>query len=149
MYVARPRALRMLAEPVWRYAEFGGKEAYKDGGLAHVLERMPAYAAAEVGMHTRTVMTTEYAALSHSSLEFKVDEMSATLPGSLRDKTLFLHRAGWMGTGRASDFFWMYLRFNRPHLVGRFERVRDVVTSPGRARDAVLGRLSLRRRRSN
>ena len=140
MYAARPRALRILAARDWRYEEFGGKDAYKDGGLAHVLERMPSYAAAEDGFHTRTILTAEYAALSHTSLEFKVDEMAATLPGSLRDKTLFLHRAGWMGTGRATDFFWMYLRFNRPDLVPRFERVRALVSAPRRMRDMVLRR---------
>ncbi|MDQ1137599.1 lipopolysaccharide biosynthesis protein [Microbacterium sp. SORGH_AS 1204] len=141
MYAARPAALRLLAERDWRYEEFGGKDAYKDGGLAHVLERLPSYAAAERGFHTRTVLTAEYAALSHTSLEFKVDEMAATLPGSLRDKTLFLHRAGWIGTGRASDFFWMYLRFNKPETVARWERVRDVVTAPRRAVRALTQRL--------
>ncbi|WJM15023.1 rhamnan synthesis F family protein [Microbacterium arborescens] len=112
MYAARPIALRRLAEHAWRYEDFGGKNAYRDGGLAHVLERMPSYVAAEDGYHTRHALTAEYASLSHTSLEFKVDEMAATIPGSLRDKVIFLHRAGWMGTGRLSDFVAMYRRFN-------------------------------------
>ena len=145
MYAARPKALRLLAEHQWRYEEFGGKDAYKDGGLAHVLERLPSYAAAELGFHTRTVLTAEYGALSHTSLEFKVDEMAATLPGSLRDKTLFLHRAGWIGTGRASDFFWMYLRYNKPGEVARWERVRDVLARPRRIVDVVRRRFGSRR----
>ena len=39
-----------------RYDDFGGAEAYRDGGLAHILERMPSYAAGELGYHTRTVL---------------------------------------------------------------------------------------------
>jgi rhamnosyltransferase len=132
MYVARPRALRLLAEHPWRFEEFGGKEAYKDGGLAHVLERMPSYVAAELGFHTRTVLSAEYAALSHTSLEFKMDEMAATIPGPPREKIAFLHRAGFMGTGTARDFFWMYLRYNHPERVARLERVRDILTTPRR-----------------
>ncbi|WP_180993364.1 rhamnan synthesis F family protein [Microbacterium testaceum] len=135
MYVARPRALRLLAEQRWRYSEFGGKEAYKDGGLAHVLERMPSYAAAENGFHTRTVLTAEYAALSHTALEFKLDELAATIPGTLRDKALFLQRAGWIGTGRAVDFFFMYLRVNRPDKLEQAERMRRLATAPRRAVD--------------
>lgn len=119
MYVARPAALRLLAQHEWRYEEFGGADAYKDGGLAHVLERMPSYAAAEAGLHTRTVLTAEYAAISHTSLEFKLDEHSATIPGSPREKIAFLHRAGPLGTGRLRDFLWMYLRSNRPDLLSR------------------------------
>ncbi|WP_375384726.1 rhamnan synthesis F family protein [uncultured Microbacterium sp.] len=143
MYVARPAALRLLVEHPWRYAEFGGSDAYKDGGLAHVLERMPSYVAAERGFHTRTVLSAEYAALSHTSLEFKMDEMSATIPGSPREKIALLHRAGWMGTGRAADFFWMYVRYNHPGRVARLERMRDLITSPRllarRAKGALRG----------
>ncbi len=71
--------------------------------------------------------------------------MAATLPGSLRDKTLFLHRAGWIGTGRALDFFAMYLRFNKPHQLARWQRVRDVVMSPRRIVNAVRRRLGAMR----
>lgn len=132
MYVARPSALRILAEHDWRYEEFGGKDAYKDGGLAHVLERMPSYVAAERGFHTRTVLNPEYAAISHTSLEFKLDEMTATLPGALREKIAFLHRAGAMGTGTLRDFLVMYLRFNRPEDLERARRVAKALRSPAR-----------------
>lgn len=141
MYVARPQALRILAQREWRYDDFGGAEAYRDGGLAHVLERMPSYAAAELGYHTRTVLSAEYAALSHTSLEYKLDEMSATIPGAPREKIALVHRAGWAGTGRAQDFFWMYMRYNHPRAVPALERLRDRVARPRHA----LARLEARR----
>jgi rhamnosyltransferase len=145
MYVARPQALRLLAEHEWQYEEFGGAEAYFDGGLAHVLERMPSYVAAELGYHTRTVLSAEYAALSHTALEFKLDEMAATIPGPLREKVSFLHRLGWMGTGTLTDFFWMHMRANRPGDIPRVERVLRVVGTPARAYRGVLRRLGLSR----
>lgn len=141
MYVARPAALRILAEHEWRYEEFGGADAYKDGGLAHVLERVPSYAAAELGFHTRTVLSAEYAALSHTSLEFKMDEMSATIPGPPREKITFLHRAGWVGTGTAQDFFWMWLRYNRPNDVPRAMRVLRILNTPRRIVRRAIGLL--------
>jgi len=145
MYVARPEALRILAEREWRYEEFGGTEAYRDGGLAHVLERMPSYAAAELGYHTRTVLSSEYAALSHTALEYKLDEMSATIPGAPREKIALVHRAGWAGTGRAQDFFWMYMRYNHPDAVPPLERLRDAVTGPRRVAARLAARLRRRR----
>src|SRR5690606_37792654 len=59
MFVARPEALRLLIEHPWSYDDFGGAEAYQDGGLAHILERVPSYAAAALGFHTRTIMNAE------------------------------------------------------------------------------------------
>ena len=63
MYFARPEALRLLVEHDWTYEDFGGAEAYQDGGLAHILERMPSYAAGELGYHTRTIANAEYMAI--------------------------------------------------------------------------------------
>src|SRR3546814_577239 len=36
MFIARPAALRLLVEAGWEYEEFGGPEAYRAGGRAHV-----------------------------------------------------------------------------------------------------------------
>jgi len=138
MYIARPEALRLLVEHAWRYDDFGGVEAYQDGGLAHILERMPSYAAGELGYHTRTVSTAEYMSISHTSMEFNLDQMSATTPGDLTDRVLLIKRAGYVGEGRLRDFVRMYFglhpRVGRrlgwlidPHsrfgrVVGRFRR---------------------------
>ena len=108
MYIARPESLRLLVAHDWAYDDFGGAEAYRDGGLAHILERMPSYAAAELGYHTRTVSTTEYLSISHTSMEFNLDHLSTTISGDSVDKIMFLKQAGYVGQGRAGDFVRMY-----------------------------------------
>ncbi|MGC5169245.1 rhamnan synthesis F family protein [Microbacterium sp. DT81.1] len=117
MFVARPESLLLLVEHDWSYDDFGGAEAYRDGGLAHILERMPSYAAAELGYHTRTVSTAEYMSISHTSMEFKLDQMSSTIPGDSVDKIMFLKQAGYVGQGRPRDFVRMY--FHLHPRVGR------------------------------
>ncbi|SDH48730.1 rhamnan synthesis F family protein [Microbacterium pygmaeum] len=119
MFIARPQALRLLAQHPWTYEQFGGEDAYRDGGLAHVLERMPSYAAGESGYHTRTVSTFDYMSISHTALEFKLDEMSFTIPGNAYEKIDFLRHSGWVGTGSARDIWRMYRRRNNPAIVER------------------------------
>ena len=80
MYVARPESLRLLVEHEWAYDDFGGAEAYRDGGLAHILERMPSYAAAELGYHTRTVRRPNTCRISHTSMEFNLDQLVGDHP---------------------------------------------------------------------
>ncbi len=132
MFVARPRALRLLAERDWSYADFGGAAAYQDGGLAHILERMPAYAAGELGYHVRTVSTGEYMSISHTALEYKLDQLSATLPGDSVDAIHYLRGAGNVGEGRLIDFARMYLRLHHPGTGAALRRVAG--------RDTVIGR---------
>lgn len=117
MFVARPEALRLLVEHEWSYSDFGGAEAYHDGGLAHILERMPSYAAAELGYHTRTVSTQEYLSISHTSMEFNLDHLAATTSGDMVDRIMFLKQAGYVGSGRPGDFVRMY--FGLHPRVGR------------------------------
>ena len=117
MYFARPEALRLLVEHPWAYEDFGGAEAYRDGGLAHILERMPSYAAGELGYHTRTVATPEYTSISHTSMQFNFDQMSATIPGDSVERIMFIKRAGYVGQGRLRDFVRMY--FGLHPRVGR------------------------------
>lgn len=95
-------------------------------GLAHILERIPAYAAGELGYHVRTVSTTEYMSISHSSLEFKLDEMSVTTPGYAYEQIELIRLAGFVGTGSRSDFARMYMRVNFP---GTGARVREIMAS--------------------
>ena len=139
MYIARPESLRLLVEHEWAYEDFGGVEAYRDGGLAHILERMPSYAAAELGYHTRTISTTEYLSISHTSMEFNLDHLSATLSGDHVDRILFLTQAGYVGRGRAVDFVRLYF--------GLHPRVRRLL---GWSIDyAVRGKRALNRLRSS
>ncbi|MET0782218.1 MAG: rhamnan synthesis F family protein [Microbacterium sp.] len=122
MYVARPEALRLLVEHEWSFDQFGGAEAYRDGGLAHILERMPSYAAGELGYHTRTVSTSEYMSISHTTFEFNLDELSATIPGHTYEQIEFLKLAGYVGHGRARDFVRIYMRLHHPGTGARIRR---------------------------
>lgn len=127
MYFARPEALRILLEKDWVYSDFGGKDAYRDGGLAHVLERMPSYAAGELGFHTRTIATPAYLARSYTALEYNLDQMSSTFTDTTMQQIERMRAAGDFGEGRLEDFAYMYARMNRPDLEPRmraaFERV--------------------------
>lgn len=114
MYFARPEALRLLVGHDWTYEDFGGAEAYQDGGLAHILERMPSYAAGELGFHTRTIANAEYMAMSYTALDYNLDQMSETIPGATMDQIGLLRTLGYMDKGTLRDFARMYVRRHRP-----------------------------------
>lgn len=127
MFVARPAALRRLVEEPWDYEQFGGAEAYVDGGLAHVLERVPVYVAGEAGYHVRTVASPEYMSVSHTALDYNFDQISVTLPPvSTMEQIEFLRRAGHFEWGTFRDFLGMYARLHRPadegRLLGLYDR---------------------------
>jgi rhamnosyltransferase len=132
MYVARPEALRLLVEHEWTYDQFGGAEAYRDGGLAHILERMPSYVAGELGYHTRTVTSAEYMSISHTAFEFNFDELSATIPGHTYEQIEFLKLAGNVGQGRARDFARIYMRLHHPGTGARLRRAMEPDAPIGR-----------------
>ncbi|MFJ6653176.1 rhamnan synthesis F family protein [Microbacterium sp. NPDC091313] len=132
MFIARPEALRLLVDHDWSYQDFGGADAYRDGGLAHILERMPVYAAGELGYHARTVTNAQYMSISHTALEFKLDEMGATIPGFAVDKIDFVRSAGFVGSGSGGDFLRMYMRRNHMGLVHKLRRTMDPSRRPGR-----------------
>lgn len=127
MFVARPSALRRLVAAPWDYAQFGGLEAYVDGGLAHILERMPVYVAGEAGYHSRTVASADYMAVSYTALDYNFDQMSVTLPpGSTMEQIEVLRRAGEFEWGTFRDFLGVYARLHRPdqeeRLVNAYDR---------------------------
>lgn len=130
MYFARPEALRQLFERTWQYADFGGPEAYVDGGLAHVLERMPSYAAGERGYYTRTIANPEYFAVSYTALDYNLDQMSSVMPDTTMHQIHFLRRLGDLGRGSFEDFAYIFARLRRPALEPKlrrgFERARAV-----------------------
>lgn len=123
MYIARPEALRPLFAVEWSAEDFGGSEAYVDGGLAHVLERMPSYAAGEMGYYTRTITTAEYAAVSHTVLEYDLDQLSFTMPDTTMHQIHFLQRLGQLGGGRMEDFAYILARLRRPAWEQPLQRV--------------------------
>lgn len=117
MFVCRPEALRLLAEPEWEYGDYTPSSEFPKAPLEATQERLVAYAAAEHGFHTRTVMNAEHAAISHTALEFKLDQLSSTTPGYPIEQIQYLHRSGPTGSGRALDLARMYLRLNHPQAV--------------------------------
>ncbi len=116
MWIARPQALRLLAERAWRYEDYAPPTKHRDGSLAHVQERLIAYAAAELGYHTRTIASAEQASISHTALDYKLDQISATMPGYSIDQIQFLHRAGWLGHGGLVALTRVYLKLNHPRV---------------------------------
>lgn len=86
MFIARPEALRLLFQEEISYEDYQPETEHGDGSLAHVQERIVPYAAGELGYHSRTVATAEYAAISHTFLEYKLDQMSSTVQGYAIDE---------------------------------------------------------------
>ncbi|MFC7431115.1 MULTISPECIES: rhamnan synthesis F family protein [unclassified Agrococcus] len=79
MFAARPEALAPLVEAGFDWDEFPTEGEYKDGSLAHVIERLFAPAAQERGYAVRTVLSAAEAARSHALLEHKLDVAEASL----------------------------------------------------------------------
>jgi rhamnosyltransferase len=121
MWIARPRALRLIAEQEWSWADYLDGSAWDD--LGAVQEALLAHGAGQLGFHTRTVLTPNLAAISHAPLEDKIDQLASTTPGFPVDRVDLLHRLGWVGSGTATDFARMYLRANRPALLERFPAI--------------------------
>ena len=148
MFAARPAALRLLVEREWTYDQFGGAHAYQDGGLAHVLERMPVYAAGELGFHSRTVANTEYFASSYAALDYNLDQFSRTLRDSTMQQIQLLKAAGPVEYGTLTDFARMFARLHRPGseaaLVRAADRVLRVRGALGRVKASVRRRLPQR-----
>lgn len=130
MWIGRPEALTLMTRV----------NDEKRGLSSDMRTRLLAYAAGELGYHTRTVATAEHASLSHNSLEYTTDHMSMTLYGYPAGYTSILHRAGPVGTGRGRDFLRMYLRYRHPRTwaalarAGRWARrlLRPVASLSGR-----------------
>lgn len=123
MWIARPEAMRLMTAHSWKYDDYRDDPAYPEARLAAAQERAIAYVAGESGFHCRTVLNAEHAAISHTALEFGLDQLSSTTPGYPIDQIQFLHRAGWMSHGGAVPLGMMYLRMNHPRTVRVIEPV--------------------------
>lgn len=117
MWIARPQALRRLAERKWTFADYGHRGRRSYGDLAHLQERLIAYSAGEAGYHARTVLTFEHAQISHTALDFKVDQLFSTTRGWPVEQIRMLHRAGYPGYGGTVALARMYMRLNHPRVV--------------------------------
>jgi len=116
MFFARPAAIEPMMRVSWTYRDYSGAGDRLYGDLAQVQVRTLTAVAGEQGYHTRTVLTPEHAAISHTALEFKADEITATTSGYPVDRIQLLHRAGPTGRGGLVGLSRMYLRLNHPRL---------------------------------
>lgn len=114
MFVARPSALRLLTGERWRYRDYGRKGVAQYKHLAHLQERLIVLAGAELGYHTRTVLTREHASISHTALESKSDYLFSTTRGWPVEQIQLMQRAGDIGHGGVVALARMYVRLNHP-----------------------------------
>lgn len=117
MFAFRPQALSILTDVEWTYKDYPHPKAHFDGSIGHVQERMFTYAAAERGFHTKTVATTRYAAISHTSLEYKIDRMSKFVPGYPIDQVGLLDAAGDFLGGGPVGYVKAYTRLSHPRAI--------------------------------
>ncbi|WP_404431790.1 rhamnan synthesis F family protein [Microbacterium lacus] len=144
MWIGRPDALGVLISREWTYDDYAPSKDFPHAPLGPTQERLLAYAAGERGFHVRTIMNAEHAEISHTSLEYKLDQISSTTPGYPIEQIQFLHRAGWTGHGGVAGLARMYLRLNHPRVsraIDPFYRLaRFGVVSLKSARARVSGR---------
>lgn len=114
MFICRPQALILLSNERWRYGDYGRRGLHKYRNLAHLQERMVVSAGAELGYHSRTALTSEHAAISHTALESKVDHMFSTTRGWPVEQIQLLQKAGFAGHGGVVALSRMYVRLNHP-----------------------------------
>lgn len=115
-WVGRPEAVRPLAQTKWSDNDYGkvGRRKYVE--LGRVQERLIPLVGAELGYHSRTVLTHEHAAISHTALEYKADQMFSTTRGYPFEQIRFLHRLGFTGHGGVVALSRMYIRNNHPRI---------------------------------
>lgn len=116
MWVCRPEALALLADRRWQYRDYSKRAHDGSGELARVQERLVAYAAAELGYRSGTVLTREHASISHTALESKTDYLFSTTRGWPVEQIQLLQRAGDAGQGGVVALVRMYIGVNHPRL---------------------------------
>ena len=116
MWICRPEALEVFTRHGWRYRDFARRAGESSGDLARVLERLIAYGAAERGFHSRTVLTREHAAISHTALESKTDYLLSTTRGWPVEQIQMMQRAGDAGHLGVVALLRMYIRVNHPRI---------------------------------
>jgi rhamnosyltransferase len=116
MWIGRPEALAPLTARRWQFRDYGKRTGQSYRNLARVQERLIAYAGAELGYHTRTVLTREHASISHTMLESKVDSLFANTRGWPVEQIALMQRAGDTGHLGTVALTRMYIRLNHPRL---------------------------------
>lgn len=93
MFWFRPAAMKKMFEAGWAYDDFEKEPHPTDGALAHALERLWVYVAADAGYVSYCVLDSQSASVSHTLLEYKLDRIAGYLPtGDLRHQVNLLER---------------------------------------------------------
>lgn len=112
MFLARRQALLPLLDLHLTFDDFPDADRYADGTLAHALERLFCYVAADRGWRTMPVMSTALAGVEYGVALYKLQAVTAHLPAHAVDQVEALeHR---MSIGRL-----------RRRLVTRFPNLAD------------------------
>lgn len=90
MFWARPEALRPLVEPGFTWDDFAGDGHYGDGSVPHIVERLFGYAVLSQGYHVRNVLTTRWAGIAYSFLEYRLQLISSMLPAYTGEQVHFI-----------------------------------------------------------
>ncbi len=114
MWMCRPEALAVLAEKRLSYRDYSSTGPIKD--FARVQERVVAHVAGEAGYYAQTVLTSEHASISHTALDYKVDQLFSTTRGYPADAIPLIQRAGRMSGTGLFGLSRMYLTLNHPVL---------------------------------
>ena len=94
MFIARPQALAKLVNAGFKPENFPVEGGYKDGSLAHVLERLMAYVALSEGFYVRPVLAPKWAEVYYGYLEYKLAAVSSFLPPFTIDQVPYLKAHG-------------------------------------------------------
>jgi rhamnosyltransferase len=116
MWFGRPAALRPLARERWSDNDYGKAGGRRYVELGRVQERLIPLVAGELGYHCRTILNGEHASISHTSLEYKADQMFSTTRGYPVEQIRFMHTLGFTGHGGVVALTRMYLRLNHPAI---------------------------------
>lgn len=139
MLLGRREAVRTMLYRTWTYEDYAPSVKYTGISLAQTQERMVVYTMGEHGFHCRTVLNSEHAAVSHTQVEFELDQLLSTTPGYPVDQISFFHQAGWAPHGGIVGMTRMYIRANHPRVARFIEPVyyrarRVVILCKGLAR---------------
>ncbi|MFD1715588.1 rhamnan synthesis F family protein [Amnibacterium flavum] len=117
-WIARPAALRLL---------LSDEELVGSGVGSHLLGSVLVPAAAQLGFHHRTVLDPRQASISHTSLEYKVDQLGSSTWGYPLDQIQMLQRVGLRGGAGLRALAKTYLSLNHPGVAGRLMGLRNRV----------------------
>ncbi len=80
MFWFRPEALRDFTSYPFKWSDYPKEPGHSDGGLAHVQERLLAYAAMNAGFHVRAIINTRWASIAYTFIEYRMQRLSSLLP---------------------------------------------------------------------